>query len=88
VLKGQGARLYATLLPSPERDQRILVIDERPSGDAAPLSAAGLTVREHQVLDLVAAGRSNRDIAIQLNVSIRTVHKHLEHLYPKLGVHD
>jgi DNA-binding CsgD family transcriptional regulator len=88
LLRGQGARLYASLLPSAERDQRIIVIDERPLGDLPPLSAAGLTVREHQILALVATGRSNLDIARQLVLSIRTVHKHLEHLYPKLGVHD
>jgi len=88
TLNGQGAFLYASLLPSPEPDQRIIVIDERPSGDLPPLSAVRLTVREHQILELIATGTSNRDIAHQLNVSTRTVHKHLEHLYPKLGVHD
>jgi DNA-binding CsgD family transcriptional regulator len=46
----------------------------------------GLTDREIQVLRLVAAGRTNIAIAHQLEVSPRTVAKHLEHVYRKLGV--
>ena len=49
-------------------------------------SAADLTVAETRVLELVAAGGSNRDIAGCLFVSVGTVRKHLEHVYRKLGV--
>ena len=88
VLAGQGSRLYAHVLAHANHDQRIIVIDERPIEAAPPLSAAGLTARERQILGLLATGRSNLEIARHLDVSIRTVHKHLEHLYPKLEVHD
>jgi DNA-binding CsgD family transcriptional regulator len=47
---------------------------------------ARLTDRELQILDLVAQGRTNSYIARTLDVSPRTVAKHLEHIYRKLGV--
>ncbi len=39
-----------------------------------------------RVLELVAAGGSNRDVADHLSVTVATVRKHLEHSYRKLGV--
>jgi DNA-binding CsgD family transcriptional regulator len=47
---------------------------------------ADLTEREIQILRLVADGRTNASIARSLDVSPRTIAKHLEHLYRKLGV--
>jgi DNA-binding CsgD family transcriptional regulator len=48
--------------------------------------AEELTARELQVLRLVAAGRSNREIADDLVVSARTVEHHIERIYRKIGV--
>ena len=47
-----------------------------------------LTDREFAVLTLLGAGLTAQAIARRLNTSPRTVHKHLEHLYRKLGVRD
>lgn len=47
-----------------------------------------LTAREREVLDLVAAGFSNDEIAQQLFVSRHTVKFHLRRIYPKLGVRN
>lgn len=47
-----------------------------------------LTPRESEVLMCVARGKSNRDIAEILNLSPRTVNKHLEQIYAKLGVEN
>jgi len=47
---------------------------------------ASLTRREHDVLVLVADGKTNLQIAHRLSLSSRTVQKHLEHVYDKLGV--
>jgi DNA-binding CsgD family transcriptional regulator len=47
---------------------------------------AGLTRRETQVLEHVAAGDSNTQVARRLGVRPRTIDKHLEHAYAKLGV--
>jgi DNA-binding NarL/FixJ family response regulator len=46
----------------------------------------GLSAREAQVLRLAALGQTNRDIADELQISARTVKKHLERVYDKLGV--
>jgi len=45
-----------------------------------------LTARERQVLEAVAGGPTNREIADQLWISPHTVRTHLEHIYEKLGV--
>ncbi|MGR6964404.1 response regulator transcription factor [Geodermatophilus sp. URMC 61] len=47
-----------------------------------------LTEREFAVLTLLGTGLTAQAIARRLNTSPRTVHKHLEHLYRKLGVRD
>jgi DNA-binding CsgD family transcriptional regulator len=46
----------------------------------------GLTARECEVLRLVAAGKTNRDIAVELVISEHTVARHLQNLFAKLGV--
>lgn len=48
----------------------------------------GLTPREAEVLGLLAAGLSNREIAEQLVVSVRTVGRHVDNLYGKIGVYE
>ena len=53
-----------------------------------PPAGAPLTAREQQVLALVGEGCSNRAAARHLGVSQRTVEKHLEHAYLKLGVQN
>lgn len=52
----------------------------------APPAGADLTDREFAVLELAAQGRTNSSIARTLGVSPRTIAKHLEHVYRKLGV--
>ncbi len=48
------------------------------------LTTLGITRREHEVLGLLAAGRSNKEIARQLNLSPNTVKTHVARLYEKL----
>ena len=48
----------------------------------------GLTVREAEVLSWITNGKSNRDIGTILNLSPRTINKHLEHIHRKLGVEN
>ena len=49
---------------------------------------ASLSTREIQVLELVAAGRSNTEVAAELFVSDTTVKSHLAHIFSKLGVNS
>ena len=46
----------------------------------------GLTCREAEVLHWLSGGKTDRDIADILRISPRTVHKHLQRIYDKLGV--
>jgi predicted ATPase/DNA-binding CsgD family transcriptional regulator len=50
-------------------------------------SAEGLTIREIEVLGMVATGLTDAEVAEQLVVSIRTVHAHLRSIYRKLDLH-
>src|SRR5262249_32267016 len=46
----------------------------------------GLTTREAEVLQLIAAGCTSQEIADRLVISIHTVERHITHIYQKLGV--
>lgn len=56
-------------------------------GEAKHRRDVHLSSREWEVLRLVAAGRSNAEIAAVLVVSVATVRKHVEHIRERLGVH-
>jgi DNA-binding CsgD family transcriptional regulator len=60
--------------------------DDGPPRVLALSPLAPLTPREREVLQWVAAGKTDRDIAAIVGISARTVHKHLQHVYAKLGV--
>jgi DNA-binding NarL/FixJ family response regulator len=47
-----------------------------------------LTAREREILNLLARGRSNRDIAEELFITNKTVKNHLSRIYEKIGVHS
>ena len=47
-----------------------------------------LTAREMEVLQLIAEGEANKQIASELGIGIKTVEKHREHLMQKLDIHD
>jgi ATP/maltotriose-dependent transcriptional regulator MalT len=56
----------------------------RPQGSGS--AATALTAREREVLTLVAAGRTNRDVAAELVISEHTVARHVQNIFTKLGV--
>lgn len=66
------------------------VIRERDAADAAPGEDPydALTDRERQVLKLVAEGRSNKEIASLLDISVKTAMTHREHVMQKLDLHN
>jgi DNA-binding NarL/FixJ family response regulator len=55
------------------------------SGSPTPFSL--LSAREREVLQLLAEGKSTREIADKLNVSVKTVETHRQHLMDKLNMH-
>jgi DNA-binding NarL/FixJ family response regulator len=67
-----------------------LVAATGPAPDAAPARPLpdGLTAREAEVLSLVAAGRTNAQIAAALVVSQSTVNTHINNIFAKTGVTD
>lgn len=60
---------------------------QRRDGSAIP-GRKPLSARENEVLQLVAEGSANKQIAAELHISIKTVEKHRQHLMNKLDIHD
>ena len=58
------------------------------SGQAPKRRPDYLTTREAEVLQLIAEGRANKQIAAELCISIKTVEKHRQQVMNKLGIHD
>jgi DNA-binding CsgD family transcriptional regulator len=70
-------------------DQLIKLIDgNRPTEAALLREKLDLTEREAEVLFWIANGKTNREAAEILSMSPRTVNKHLEMIFPKLGVEN
>lgn len=69
----------------PQMTAKVLQEFRRLSSRSNP---SGLTEREVEVLRLVAAGASNRDIARKLFISEKTVKNHMSNIFQKLGVVD
>ncbi len=69
---------------------RLRRLNPQPGGRAGRLNkkAACLTSREMEVLQLIAEGEANKQIAAELGIGIKTVEKHREHLMQKLDIHD
>jgi DNA-binding NarL/FixJ family response regulator len=57
------------------------------SADDATHEMAGLTHREHEILNLLSKGYVDKEIAENLGISVWTVHGHLKKIFEKLGVH-
>jgi len=55
---------------------------------AAKRSGNALSSRETEVLQLIAEGKPNKQVAAELGVSFKTVDKHRQHLMSKLNIHD
>jgi len=87
VVDKAGRQLTVQLIPDHFRDEHLLLLNEK-RGDSSwsALGEYGLTPRESEVLAWVAKGKTNAEVGAILQMSDRTVQKHLEHIYQKLGV--
>lgn len=79
-----------TFLRQSSADQWLFRLAERREGDAQRLLAErhGLTSREAEVLVWISRGKQNREISEILHISPRTVNKHLEQIFEKMGVEN
>ncbi len=68
--------------------QYLLILQECRTASGADFVALGLSTRESEVLGWVARGKTNPEIGQILGISRRTVQKHLERIYIKLGVEN
>ncbi|MBH0178523.1 MAG: hypothetical protein HP491_11820 [Nitrospira sp.] len=84
----QGARrLHVRMVP--DGDHCLLFLEEATAEiSVEPLAHLGLSPRETEILGWIVRGKSNPEIATILSVSVRTIHKHVEHIYLKLGVEN
>jgi len=85
-LNAPGARFTAQFIPGGPECLDAILLQQRMRLRADAMRAFGLTHREIDVLRLLAHGLSNGQIASELALSERTIAKHLEHVYGKLGV--
>ena len=69
-------------------DRHIRLLQVLPPDPSAAQTQVRLTPRERAVLLLLATGLTAQSIAVRLTISPRTVHKHQEHLYRRLGAVD
>ncbi len=88
---GDGMQLLARSLGAAGLGETMVLLSLAPMRQSPPPAAMGhhmptLTPRETEVLSWLAKGKTNRDIADILGMSHRTVNKHLEHIFDKLGV--
>lgn len=90
ALRGLEHPLSVVLVDPGAGDDTLLKLQEADSisGDSIIREKLGLTQRESEVLYWISNGKTNREIGLILDMSPRTVNKHLEQIFPKLGVRN
>lgn len=83
ALVGSGGAMFG-----PAIAQRVVEYFARPRPSQPALVFPDLTDREHEVLDLIAEGRTNTSIASRLGISEKTVRNHVSNIFAKLAVAD
>jgi len=86
VVLSEHKRLVVHLAERNSRQPLLLLTEEQSIFSTDLLQTLGLTEREVEVLRWLAEGKSNPEIAVILDMSSRTVGKHVEHIFSKLGV--
>ena len=86
AFKRLGQRLVVRFVPDHAENRHLLLEKQILPFSTATLTSLGLTRREAEILVWIARGKTNNEIADLLYISLRTVKKHLEHIYQKLGV--
>lgn len=89
-LEGLEYPLAVKMMGPTEQKEILLKLEDgnKPTGPSLLKIKLHLTDRESEVLHWIANGKTNREIAEILEMSPRTVNKHLEQIFPKLGVEN
>jgi DNA-binding CsgD family transcriptional regulator len=87
LLHGASDDVLVRVLPTRREDQRQVLLLEAGTGElsVAALRGFGLTARQAETLRWLALGHSPSQTASQMGIARRTVDKHLQHIYAKLG---
>ncbi|MDQ5939468.1 MAG: hypothetical protein QG557_416 [Pseudomonadota bacterium] len=83
-----GIEFSCKITPCQHGDEYLLIF-ERNSGEwdlDAVRNSLGLTIRETEILMWISRGKTNKEMGVILGSSPRTINKHLEHIFEKLGV--
>ena len=83
VQKGNTFFSPGIVRPGPSRDPK-----SQAGGKPGEPKGNRLSSREVEVLQLIAEGQANKQVAAQLGVTFKTVDKHRQHLMSKLNIHD
>ncbi|MFN6962727.1 MAG: helix-turn-helix transcriptional regulator [Pyrinomonadaceae bacterium] len=81
-----GSRLTVRLLDNRSTREELLLLEEKRSCRPDDFRPFGLTARECEILCWITEGKTDPTIAALCNISVRTVEKHVENIYKKLGV--
>jgi two-component system response regulator NreC len=79
----EGKSFFSPAVGKTLLEDYVRQLDQRGEEDTYEL----LTTREREILQLLAEGRSNKDVANMLNLSLYTVETHRSHILQKLGLH-
>jgi DNA-binding CsgD family transcriptional regulator len=86
IMDPHGSRLTVRLLDNRSNNEDLLLFEEARAATPDDFRPFGLTLRECEILYWVTEGKTDPDIALLLDVKLRTVQKHIENIYRKLGV--
>jgi DNA-binding NarL/FixJ family response regulator len=81
----EGRTFYSSSIAKRRRTEQNQTLDR--NGTRKSLGVR-LTSREFEVLQLVAEGSANKQVAAELGISIKTVEKHRQHVMQKLNIHE
>ena len=83
-----GIYFSAKRLPRLHNDEHLVLMEKRPGqwNIDSVKNSLGLTARETEILMWISRGKTNKEVGLILETSPRTVNKHLEHIFEKLGV--
>jgi|ERR1035438_859999 DNA-binding NarL/FixJ family response regulator len=81
----EGRTFYSSSIAKRRRTEQSQTLDR--NGTRKSLGVR-LTSREFEVLQLVAEGSANKQVAAELGISIKTVEKHRQHVMQKLNIHE